>query len=181
MPMFEGLLPGLIINQNPVFADNRGIFYEKYNKYFLAKNKLNFIQENISLSFKGVIRGLHWQSNKKAQDKLITCIFGNIVDIAVDLRVSSPTFGYYTLVELHEGQNKSLFIPKGFAHGFQALSEKCIISYSVSEEYSFENSHTINPLCPALNIHWPDSNWILSKNDSEALNFNDQDRSKFFE
>lgn len=180
MPIFEGLIPDLSLTQNPPIFDNRGYFYEKYNKKYLEQNKLRFVQENISMSIKGTIRGLHWQSTSKAQDKLVTCIYGAVIDIALDLRLSSPTFGYYSSVELKEGKNTSFLIPKGFAHGFQALTEKCIISYSVSEEYSFENSYTINPLCPILDIQWPIPEKILSKNDSEAMNINDHNRSNFF-
>lgn len=180
MPIFDGLIPGLSLTHNPPIFDNRGYFYEKYNKKYLEQNKLKFVQENISMSIKGTIRGLHWQSTPKAQDKLVTCIYGKIIDIALDLRLSSPTFGYYSLVELHEGQNNSFLIPKGFAHGFQALTEKCIISYSVSEEYSFENSYTINPQCPILNIEWPIAKIVLSKNDSEALNIDNHNKSNFF-
>lgn len=181
MSIFEGLIPGLSITEKPPIFDERGYFYEKYNKNYLEEQRLSFVQENISMSYKGTIRGLHWQSSPKAQDKLVTCVYGKILDIALDLRLFSPTFGFYTSVELCEGENKSLLIPKGFAHGFQALTEKCIISYSVTEEYSYENSHTINPLCSTLNINWPIKKKILSKNDQESLNIKDHDKSKFFD
>lgn len=181
MSIFEGLIPGLSITEKPPVFDNRGYFYEKYNKDYLEAHHLSFVQENISMSQKGTIRGLHWQSYPKAQDKLVTCVYGKVLDIALDLRLSSPTFGFYTSVELCEGENKSLLIPKGFAHGFQALTEEAIISYSVTDEYSFENSHTINPLSPTLNIKWPIKKKILSKNDQESLDINDHDESIFFD
>ena len=180
MPVFDGLISGLLLTSKPPIFDERGYFYEKYNRKFLVQNKLKFVQENISMSIKGTIRGLHWQSTPKAQDKLVTCIYGGILDIALDLRLSSPTFGYYSLVELNEGENQSLLIPKGFAHGFQALTKKCLITYSTSDDYSFENSYTINPQCPILDIKWPLAKKILSKNDSEALSISEHNKSNFF-
>ena len=100
----------------------------------------------------------------------MTCIAGEIYDVAVDLRKSSETFGQYCGLVLNEFENTSLWIPKGFAHGFQALTEGCIISYSVSGDFSKDSSQTINPLCPTINIAWPIKDIILSDNDSKALN-----------
>ena len=134
---------------------------------------MSFVQENVSKSSKGTVRGLHWQTNPKAQDKLITCISGEIFDVAIDLRKDSKTFGSYCFQILKGGENKSIWIPKGFAHGFQALTNECIISYSVSADFSIDNSRTINPHCPTVGIDWPIKDTILSKSDSEAKTLQD--------
>jgi dTDP-4-dehydrorhamnose 3,5-epimerase len=176
-----GLIDGVVANKSSIFFDERGYFYEKYNKKFLTDNKISFVQENISKSSKGTIRGLHWQTNPKAQDKLVTCIIGEIFDVAVDLRKNSKTFGQYCCQILKGNENLSLWIPKGFAHGFQALTDDCIISYSVSEDFSKEESKTINPLCSSIGIDWPIKNNTISKNDFEALGFSDLiDQEIFF-
>ncbi len=174
------LISGLEVLESNIFFDERGYFYEKYNRKFLLEKKIKFVQENISLSKKGTIRGIHWQSNEKAQDKLVTCISGQIFDVAVDLRSDSETFGHYSFQLLSGEINKSFWIPKGFAHGFQALSEDCLLSYSVTNDFSKEESQTINPLCPILNIEWPIVDKILSLNDSQAKNFNESLGQKIF-
>lgn len=175
------LIGGLITNKGRVFLDERGYFYEKYNKQFLYDNKVTFVQENISKSSKGTIRGLHWQTNPNAQDKLVTCLVGEIFDVAVDLRKNSKTFGVYCYQILKGDENMSLWIPKGFAHGFQAMTDDCIISYSVSGDFSKEDSKTINPLCSSIGVDWPIEEKIISKNDSEALGLSDLlDQEIFF-
>lgn len=175
------LFDGVYAKTGKIFTDERGYFYEKYNHQFLVDKNASFVQENISKSKKGTIRGLHWQTEPNAQDKLVTCIVGEIYDVAVDLRKNSETFGQYCSVVLNEFENTSLWIPKGFAHGFQALTEDCIISYSVSGDFSKDGSKTINPLCPTINIAWPIKDIILSDNDSKALNLIEQlDQEIFF-
>ena len=138
----------IALERGNIYLDDRGYFYEKYNKKFLSKYKISFVQENISKSAKGTIRGLHWQSQPKAQDKLVTCITGKIFDVAVDLRRESDTFGFYCSRTLECDKNDSLWIPHGFAHGFQALTEDCVISYSVTSEYS--KNETTDLLDPAI-------------------------------
>ena len=170
----ESLIDGVSLwRAGQPFVDQRGYFYEKYNLDFLASKNITFIQENISMSLKGTIRGLHWQSNPYAQDKLVTCLVGEIFDVAVDMRRDSKTFGQYCSQLLVGGDGYSLWVPKGFAHGFQALSEKSIISYSVTNDFSIENSRTINPHCPTVGIDWPIKDSILSKSDSEAKTLQD--------
>lgn len=169
----NGFIDGIVAQTGSVFLDERGYFYEKYNKQFLIDNQISFVQENISKSSKGTIRGLHWQTNPKAQDKLVTCITGEIFDVAVDLRKNSKTFGMYCCQILKGNENLSLWIPKGFAHGFQAMTDDCIISYSVSGDFSKEESKTINPLCPSIGIDWPIKEKTISKNDLEALSLRD--------
>ena len=177
----ESLINGVIKLKGKVFEDERGYFYEKYNQEFLNENHVNFLQENISKSLKGTIRGIHWQINPNAQDKLVTCISGEIYDVAVDLRRSSKTFGQYCSQILKGGENLSLWIPKGFAHGFQALTDNCIISYSVSGIYSKSDSRTINPTCKYLGIEWPIEDNIISENDSKAFSLGDMlDQEIFF-
>ena len=173
-------IEGIKLINSDFFVDNRGYFYEKYNLDFLSTYKVNFVQENISKSKKGTIRGLHWQTEPNAQDKLVTCITGEIYDVAVDLRKSSKTFGQYFSVILSEFENTSLWIPKGFAHGFQALADDCIISYSVSGDFSKEGSKTINPLCPTIKIAWPIRDVILSDNDLKALSLNELYNQEIF-
>jgi dTDP-4-dehydrorhamnose 3,5-epimerase len=168
MPFSADLIKGVKLFENQIYTDNRGYFFEKYNKKFLDNYEMSFVQENVSKSSKGTVRGLHWQTNPKAQDKLITCITGEIFDVAIDLRKESETFGSYCFKILKGGENKSIWIPKGFAHGFQALTDECIISYSVSADFSINNSRTINPHCPIVGIDWPIKDTILSKSDSEA-------------
>lgn len=173
MPFNTDLINGVKLFENQIYSDNRGYFFEKYNKKFLDNNEMSFVQENVSKSSKGTVRGLHWQTNPKAQDKLITCISGEIFDVAIDLRKDSKTFGSYCFQILKGGENKSIWIPKGFAHGFQALTNECIISYSVSADFSIDNSRTINPHCPTVGIDWPIKDTILSKSDSEAKTLQD--------
>jgi len=168
MKMSNNLIPGITLVKNNIYLDDRGYFFEKYNRKFLSENNISFIQENISKSSKGTVRGLHWQSNPNAQDKLVTCLVGEIFDVAVDIRRESNTFGQYCSQILKGGENNSLWVPKGFAHGFQALSDECIISYSVTNDFSSECSKTINPNCPTIGIEWPIEGKILSENDSKA-------------
>ena len=180
MPKSENLLQGIALERGNIYLDDRGYFYEKYNKKFLSKYKISFVQENISKSAKGTIRGLHWQSQPKAQDKLVTCITGKIFDVAVDLRRESDTFGFYCSRTLECDKNDSLWIPHGFAHGFQALTEDCVISYSVTSEYSKNESQTINPYCPTIGISWPIEPSKMSTNDSASKFLNDQINENFF-
>ncbi len=176
----KNTIEGIRLINSDLFSDKRGYFYEKYNRNFLSTYKVNFVQENISKSKKGTIRGLHWQTEPNAQDKLVTCITGEIYDVAVDLRKSSKTFGQYYSLVLNEFENKSLWIPKGFAHGFQALTDNCIVSYSVSGDFSKAGSKTINPLCPTIKIAWPIKEAILSDNDSKALYLTELSKQEIF-
>jgi len=180
MPKHNDLIEGVSLKTGNIYYDERGYFYEKYSKEFLIQKKVNIIQENISKSKKGTIRGLHWQSNPLAQDKLVTCISGEIFDVAVDLRKHSKSFGDYCSQVLKGGENMSLWIPKGFAHGFQALTDNCIISYSVSKDFSKERSKTINPLCSLIGIDWPIQEKIISKNDTEALGLKESLEQEIF-
>jgi len=180
MRKYDGLINGLISVEGIQTNDKRGFFYEKYNLDFLRRYEVAIVQENISKSIKGTIRGMHWQVNPNAQAKLITCITGTIYDVAVDLRKHSETFGYFSSVTLSGETNTSLWIPVGFAHGFQAVEASCIISYSVTSPYSRSDARAINPLCPTLGIDWPLDDSILSDSDTQALNFDELAEEVFF-
>ncbi|MCS7231522.1 MAG: dTDP-4-dehydrorhamnose 3,5-epimerase [Elusimicrobiota bacterium] len=149
-----------------VFKDERGFFMEVYKKSDFLKAKINFdfLQDNISFSTKGVLRGLHYQLHPKAQGKLVRCLKGRIWDVAVDIRKGSPTFGKWVAVELTEENKYMLWVPPGFAHGFVAL-EDAEVHYKTTEEYEPELDRGIFWKDPDLNISWPVSSPILSEKD----------------
>ena len=137
MKISKTFIEDLLIIEPQLFNDNRGFFYESYNKKNLDKNiNIVFVQDNESKSIKGVIRGLHFQIPPFEQTKLVRCVSGNILDVAVDLRKNSKTYGKFFSIELSFENNKQLFIPKGFAHGFQVLSNEAIVNYKVDEYYN---------------------------------------------
>lgn len=151
-----------------VHGDHRGFFMESYNDSLLKQHGIayNFIQDNQSLSAEaGVLRGLHYQLNPKAQTKLIRVLTGAIYDVIVDIRKSSPTFGQWVGVILSEHNHRQLLVPKGFAHGFCTLVPNTQVLYKVDEYYSPENDRGILWNDPALGIDWPTSNPTLSDKD----------------
>ncbi|AZS17504.1 dTDP-4-dehydrorhamnose 3,5-epimerase [Paenibacillus lutimineralis] len=151
-----------------VHGDHRGFFMESYNKAVMQQLgiKYNFIQDNQSLSAEaGVLRGLHYQLNPKAQTKLIRVLTGAIYDVILDVRKSSPTFGQWVAVILSESNKRQLLIPKGFAHGFCTLVPNTQVLYKVDEYYSPENDRGILWNDPALAIDWPVSEPLLSDKD----------------
>ncbi|MET3548180.1 dTDP-4-dehydrorhamnose 3,5-epimerase [Paenibacillus favisporus] len=161
-------LQGAALLEPVVHGDNRGFFMESYNEDVLEKQgvKFSFIQDNQSLSAEpGVIRGLHYQLNPKAQTKLIRVLTGAIYDVIVDVRKSSPTFGKWVGVILSEHNHRQLLVPKGFAHGFCTLAPNTQVLYKVDEYYSPENDRGILWNDPALGIDWPTSKPILSDKD----------------
>ena len=169
---FKGLL---IINHN-VFSDNRGCFKEKFKKEKLEKftnYELNFCQENSVKSNLNVLRGLHFQDEPYAQSKLVSVSFGKILDIAVDIRKDSDTYGKYFSLILSFKNNQSLFIPKGFAHGYLTLSEFAIINYSVDNYYKPDAEKRIHYEDDFLKIDWGiDKNKIItSKKDKTKINY----------
>ena len=153
----ETKLKGCFILEPKVFNDKRGYFLESYNQEvfneIIGKN-INFVQDNESLSSKGVLRGLHYQAGKFAQAKLVRVIKGRILDIAVDITENSNTFGQYVAIELSEENKKQLFIPRGFAHGFVVLSHTAVFSYKCDNFYNKESEHGIIFSDPTLNIDW---------------------------
>jgi dTDP-4-dehydrorhamnose 3,5-epimerase len=149
-------IPGLFVLQPQVFEDNRGHFFESYNAQKFAGHGLDlvFVQDNQSQSAYGVVRGLHYQLPPHAQTKLVRVLQGTILDVALDIRQGSPTFGRHFAIELSAGNKKQLFIPKGFAHGFSVLSEKAVVMYKCDAFYNKESDAGILFNDPALGIDW---------------------------
>jgi dTDP-4-dehydrorhamnose 3,5-epimerase len=162
-------IPGLLIFEPKVFSDNRGYFFESYNERLFEKEgiSIRFVQDNQSSSGYGVIRGLHYQLNPYAQTKLIRVLSGRILDVAVDMRKGSPTFGRHFDLELSAENKKQLLIPKGFAHGFSVLSETAEVSYKCDGFYNKESEGGIRFDDPSLNINWqiPADKAIVSEKD----------------
>jgi dTDP-4-dehydrorhamnose 3,5-epimerase len=171
MKISKTFIEDLLIFEPQLFKDDRGFFYESYNKKNLDKN-IVFVQDNESKSYKGVIRGLHFQAPPFEQTKLVRCVSGNILDVAVDLRTNSKTYGKSFSIELSSVNNKQLFIPKGFAHGFQVLSEIAIVNYKVDEYYNPNSDSGIIWNDKDLSIDWNlDLKPILSKKDLKLISF----------
>lgn len=152
----------VIIIEPTVFGDDRGYFLESYNKKAFEKNigSVNFVQDNESKSSKGVLRGLHFQKPPFTQAKLVRCIKGEVLDVAVDIRMGSPTYGKHIVVKLTGENKKQLFVPRGFAHGFAVLSETAVFAYKVDNNYAPEYDG---------GIIWNDTDlqidWNLSENE----------------
>ena len=161
-------IPEVILVEPQSFSDNRGFFLENFKTSVFVSNGINtkFVQDNFSHSTKGVLRGLHYQKNPKAQAKFVTTLRGKIFDVAVDIRKNSPTFGQWVGEILSDENHKSLYIPEGFAHGFCVLSENADVFYKVNNEYSPENERGILWNDPQINIMWPIDMPILHKKDS---------------
>jgi len=169
MKFTEQEIKGVWVIEPKVFIDERGYFMESYKKELFEQHigKVEFIQDNESQSTRGVLRGLHYQTGEYAQAKLVRALKGRVLDVIVDLRISSPTFGKSLSVELTEENKKQFFVPRGFAHGFLVLSEEAIFSYKVDNAYApaYEASLLWND--PALNIDWgiKEEELILSAKD----------------
>lgn len=166
-------IEGLIIIKPNVFEDDRGHFFESYNKKVFKENgvDVDFVQDNQSLSNKGVLRGLHFQKPPFSQGKLIRVIKGIVYDVAVDLRSNSKTYGKHFALELSEYNKTMFFIPEGFAHGFLTLENNTIFSYKCTKLYNKESEDAIIWNDPELNIDWPIKTPILSTKDKEASLF----------
>ena len=162
MKFIETKISDLIIIEPTVFGDARGYFLESYNqkKFEETIGKTPFVQDNESKSCKGVLRGLHFQKPPFEQAKLVRCVEGRVIDVAVDIRKGSPTYGMHISVELSAENKKQLFVPRGFAHGFAVLSETAIFAYKVDNIYAPEYDSGIKYNDKDLNI-----NWILTENE----------------
>jgi dTDP-4-dehydrorhamnose 3,5-epimerase len=149
-------IPALVIIEPTVFADARGYFLESYNKKAFEENigSVNFVQDNESKSSKGVLRGLHFQKPPFTQAKLVRCIEGEVLDVAVDIRIGSPTYGKHVAVKLTGENKKQLFVPRGFAHGFAVLSETAVFAYKVDNIYAPKYDGGILWNDTALQIDW---------------------------
>jgi dTDP-4-dehydrorhamnose 3,5-epimerase len=163
----------LYVLEPRLFHDDRGYFYESYSKEKFESLGLdyNFIQDNESKSSHGVLRGLHMQSGKYSQSKLVKVIKGEVLDVAVDLRQESPTFGKWYSIILSEDNKKQLLIPRGFAHGFLVLSEEAVFSYKVDNVYNKESELSLDPFDDSLAIDWSldRDRLILSTKDQAGL------------
>ena len=168
-------IEGLVIIEPNVFEDNRGYFYESYNKEQFEKNGVEdlFLQDNLSSSKKNVLRGLHFQNPPFSQAKLIKVIQGSVLDVAVDLRKDSITYGQHYTVHLSGANKKMFYIPKGFAHGFLTLEDNTIFSYKCSNVYNKESEDSILWNDKDLNIDWGVDNPILSEKDQQSKSFNE--------
>lgn len=172
-------IEGVVIIEPKVFEDSRGYFFESFNELeFINKvGIVDFVQDNESMSSYGVMRGLHFQKPPYAQSKLVRCVKGAVLDVAVDIREGSPTYGKHVAVELTEDNHRQLFIPKGFAHGFAVLSDIAVFQYKCDEFYHPEVDGGINILDESLGIDWkvPTDKAILSEKDINHLMLRDFD------
>ncbi len=162
-------LEGLLVIEPDVFRDQRGFFTETYNqeRYAAAGITARFVQDNQSMSCYGVVRGLHFQKGEWMQAKLVSCVVGRVLDVAVDLRKGSKTYGKWFSVELNDENHRQLFIPRGFAHGFSVLSEKAIFSYKCDNLYNKQSEGGVRLDDEAIGIDWriPQQDWIISDKD----------------
>lgn len=163
-------IEGLIIIEPQIFKDSRGCFFESWNakKFKQLGISEDFVQDNQSVSSKGVLRGLHFQNPPYAQAKLVRVIEGSVLDVAVDLRKNSPTYGKHVSVILSEQNNKSFFIPKGFAHGFLSLEDNTVFNYKCSDYYNKESEGSLLWNDEDLKIDWQIDNPLVSEKDLQA-------------
>lgn len=170
MKFIETPIKDLWLLEPTVFEDRRGYFFESFNKQTFLKGTgidISFVQDNQSKSEFGVLRGMHYQEGENAQAKLVTVLEGEVQDVAVDLRIDSPTYGQYHSVILSAENKKQYFVPRGFAHGFLVLSDTAVFSYKCDNYYNKESEGGINYNCPKLNIKWqlPSDKLLLSDKD----------------
>jgi len=165
-------IPGVIIIEPKVFYDARGYFYESYKKEILDSKigKFEVVQENESKSTYGVLRGIHFQKGDNAQAKLVRVLKGKVIDVAIDLRKSSPTFVQYVMVELSDENKHQLFVPKGFGHAYLVLSDEAVFTYKVDNVYAPQAEGSVLFSDPTLDIKWPiaKEKMILSNKDNHA-------------
>lgn len=157
MEYIETKIEGVYIIEPRVFNDARGYFFEAFKKAEFEEKvgRVDFVQDNESKSSRGVLRGLHYQAGEYAQAKLVRVIVGKVLDVAVDIRRSSPTFGQYVAVELSAENKRQLFIPRGFAHGFLVLSDEAVFTYKVDNIYAPQSEASIRFDDPDIGISWP--------------------------
>ena len=174
----ETAIKEVVIIKPKSFGDDRGYFFESFRKSEYTKNGMNleFVQDNISFSKKGTIRGLHYQVGGFAQGKLCQVLRGEVLDVAVDIRFGSPTFGKHVKALLSEENHNQIWIPPGFAHGFSVLSEAALFHYKCSAYYSKEHERSVLYSDPELNIDWQTTDPLISPKDLEAKLFKDIER-----
>ena len=175
-------IEGVWVLEPKVFEDARGYFMETWREEDFNKaigQDTHFVQDNQSMSSRGVLRGLHFQKGADSQAKLVRVLQGTVVDVAVDLRKDSPTFGKYVMVELSAENKKQLFIPRGFAHGFQVLSETAVFTYKVDNRYAPQSECSIRYDDPTIGIEWPitGDEVVLSEKDlKRAVSFEEAEK-----
>lgn len=169
MNIIQTALDGVFIIEPSLFKDSRGYFFESYSQREFAEKvgPITFVQDNESMSSYGVMRGLHFQRPPFTQSKLVRCVKGAVLDVAVDIRKGSPTYGQHVAVELNEENHRQFFIPKGFAHGFAVLSDTAVFQYKCDEFYHPEADGGISLMDETLGINWqiPMDKAILSEKD----------------
>lgn len=179
MNIIKTKIDGVLIIEPKVFKDARGYFFESFSQREFDEKvaPIRFVQDNESMSTYGVMRGLHFQRPPFAQTKLVRCVKGAVLDVVVDIRKGSPTYGQHVAVELTEDNHRQFFIPKGFAHGFSVLSETAVFQYKCDEFYHPEAEGGISILDASLGIDWhiPTDSAILSEKDTKHVLLNDFD------
>lgn len=179
MEVIKTAIEGPVIIEPKVFGDSRGYFFESFSQRdFEAKvGKINFVQDNESMSSYGVMRGLHFQRPPFAQSKLVRCVKGRVLDVAVDIRKGSPTYGKHVAMELSEDNHRQIFIPRGFAHGFVVLSDTAVFQYKCDNFYAPQADAGISILDESLGIDWqiPLEKALLSEKDTKHLPLKDFD------
>lgn len=165
-------VPGLLLIEPKVFRDDRGYFFESYSQREFERTtgvKVNFVQDNQARSLHGVVRGLHFQKGEHAQAKLVRVVAGSVLDVAVDIREGSPTFGRHVAVELSADNFRQFYIPRGFAHGYAVLSDEAVFQYKTDNYYNPQSEGAIAWNDPELGIDWilPESEIILSEKDKK--------------
>lgn len=184
MSFIKTAIEGLVIFEPNVFGDNRGYLFESYNKKLFAENGIDcdFVQDNQSYSKYGTIRGLHFQKGEYAQAKLVRVIKGNILDVCVDLRPNSPTFGRHVTIEISGEDNKEVFIPRGCAHGFSVLSEEALFTYKCDNFYNPSQEGSVIYNDEILGINWqiPEDKILLSEKDRKGPSFEEYKENPCF-
>jgi len=175
-------IDGLLVISPDIFDDERGYFYESFNinKYRKAGIDKEFMQDNISKSVKGTIRGLHYQVGKFAQGKLCYVVNGKVLDVAVDIRFGSPTFGKYFSIELSDENKLQLWIPAGFAHGFSVLSDTAVFQYKCNALYDKKSERAIIYNDPDLNIAWQVEKPVVSDKDKLGVKFSEIEKDYIY-
>ena len=170
MEVIKTAIEGVVIIEPKVFKDQRGYFFESFSRReFEAKvRKINFVQDNESMSSYGVMRGLHFQRPPYTQSKLVRCVKGKVLDVAVDIRKGSPTYGQHVAVELSEDNHRQFFVPRGFAHGFAVLSDTAVFQYKCDNFYAPQADGGISIKDESLGIDWkiPTDKAVLSEKDT---------------
>ena len=175
-------IPGLLLLEPKVFGDARGYFMELWSERCFAEAGIEaqFVQDNVSFSRRGILRGMHFQ-NPRAQAKLVTVLQGEVFDVAVDLRRGSPAFGQWHGVSLSNENKRLFFVPAGFAHGFAVVSETVLFHYKCTEFYSPKDEGCFRWDDPEIGIQWPIDEPLLSEKDARAPRFREVPRERFFE